>query len=82
MRFNLKKKSLEVIQIAFINSQRGLDVLYCSEHNLFMVPNANYLEIWNWRLTHKIFTLQMKNKIRCIKFIPKNCTVIIYDDKR
>lgn len=82
MTFDTNNKSLEVVQMAFVNSQRELDVLYCPHHNLFLVPNKKYLEIWNSKLTHKIYTLQMDYAIKSLKFIPSNCTVIIYDQQK
>lgn len=80
--FDAEADSLKVINFVYQNVEKGLRIEYSERQQLFLVPNEEYLELWNPTFSFKVHSIQLKQKVKGFRLIPTDNVVVLYDKQK
>ena len=78
-RFDSIDNSFAKRKIVYLKLERNLEIEFCARSQLFLIPQSQYLEIWDRSLSFKVHSVELPNKIEALKYIASEGLAILYD---
>ena len=76
--FDVDNHTLEVPRIISKNVNKLSNIFYVKDKKVFLVPSEYKLEIWDYEFNHKVFLIQINDRLDSFLYIKEKELILIY----